>query len=152
MLAMEVARFVPCRGVFLISSCRSNAALPLLSKVARPVARRMPARLAFAAKSLSCPVRLVFGAGTREQVALFNAMLRDTPPEFLRWSLCRALDWEGVEDLGVPVHQIHGDRDRVIRCPAAGAEVVRGAGHLMNLTHADAVNRFLTERMAASGA
>ena len=53
---------------------------------------------------------------------------------------------------GTPVLFIHGDRDRVIRCPAAGAEVVRGAGHLMNLTHADVVNRFLLERIAPTTA
>lgn len=151
MLAMEVARHVRCRGVFLISSCRSCRSLPAVSRMARPIARWVPPRLSHVGKSLTCPVRLLFGASTREQVVLFHDMLRNTPPAFLHWSMCQALGWPGAGDLGVPVHQIHGSRDRVIRCPEFGnCEVVPGAGHLMNLTHAEVVNRFVTDRMTGS--
>jgi hypothetical protein len=50
------------------------------------------------------------------------------------------------------VWRIHGDRDRVIRCPREGVdEIVAGAGHLMNVTHAGRVNRFIERCVRGEG-
>jgi pimeloyl-ACP methyl ester carboxylesterase len=46
----------------------------------------------------------------------------------------------------VPLRQIHGAKDRVL--PAARAEAdlwIPDGGHLINITHAGQVNRFLRE-------
>jgi pimeloyl-ACP methyl ester carboxylesterase len=45
----------------------------------------------------------------------------------------------------MPVHHIHGDRDRVIPIGLVKADhVIAGAGHLLTMTHADQVNRILS--------
>jgi pimeloyl-ACP methyl ester carboxylesterase len=50
--------------------------------------------------------------------------------------------------LDVPIHQIHGARDRVLPARRTRADViVPGAGHVLSLAHVDEVNRFLRERM-----
>ena len=50
----------------------------------------------------------------------------------------------------MPIHHVHGDRDRLIPLSRVTPDhVIRGAGHLLNLTHADAVNDFIV-RVAAS--
>jgi pimeloyl-ACP methyl ester carboxylesterase len=52
----------------------------------------------------------------------------------------------------VPVHHVHGSRDRLIPLRRVRADrVVEGAGHLLTLTHPDAVSRFLIEIMEAGG-
>jgi pimeloyl-ACP methyl ester carboxylesterase len=79
---------------------------------------------------------------------LVRDMIRDTPAAFLKWSLQEALSWRGADDLAIPVHHIHGRRDRTIRCPRDGVdEVVADGGHLIALTHAEAVNAFLETRL-----
>ena len=44
----------------------------------------------------------------------------------------------------MPICHIHGDRDRLIPLHRVRPDhVVPGAGHLLNLTHGEAVNAFL---------
>lgn len=71
-------------------------------------------------------------------------MLASTPLPFVRWA-CRAIiEWPGVAEVPMPVRHIHGDRDRIIPLHRVNADrVVAGAGHLLTLTHPDAVNDFL---------
>jgi pimeloyl-ACP methyl ester carboxylesterase len=50
----------------------------------------------------------------------------------------------------MPVHHLHGDRDRLIPVHRVKPDhVVAGAGHLLNITHPDAVNDFIA-RAASS--
>jgi pimeloyl-ACP methyl ester carboxylesterase len=85
-----------------------------------------------------------FGATSTKHVNLFAAMLATTPPAFLRWATRAIFSWPGVEELPVPVRHIHGDRDRVIPVHRVRPDhVIPGAGHLLNLTHAAAVNAFI---------
>jgi len=74
-------------------------------------------------------------------------MLAATPPAFVRWAANAVFSWPGVRELPMPVHHIHGDRDRLIPIRRVRPDrIVRGAGHLLNLTHADAVNDFILSR------
>ena len=51
---------------------------------------------------------------------------------------------EGGLGLPVPVVHVHGDRDRVIPLARVAPDhVIAGAGHLLTLTHAAAVNALL---------
>jgi pimeloyl-ACP methyl ester carboxylesterase len=93
---------------------------------------------------MSAMIARWFGATSEEHRELFAAMLDATPLPFLRWA-CRAiLSWPGVIELPTPVRHIHGDRDRIIPVRRVNADrIVPGAGHLLTLTHPDAVNDFL---------
>ena len=74
-------------------------------------------------------------------------MIRDADPKFLRWGGAALARWGGATDVDLPIHQIHGEADRMLPCGRSGAEVtVPGAGHLVNVTHAGVVNRFMAER------
>jgi pimeloyl-ACP methyl ester carboxylesterase len=77
--------------------------------------------------------------------------LADTAiPWLIRWSCSAMLDWEAPRELDCPIHHIHGDLDHLI--PFANVrtdvdEIVPGGGHIINVTHADVVNRFILERL-----
>jgi pimeloyl-ACP methyl ester carboxylesterase len=110
------------------------------------------ASLAFVreAMRLSGRATFLFGDLTREQAEILRAMIRDTPLEFLRWGGRALSRWTGPRDLPMPVYHIHGERDRIIPHRLVRPDVtVMGGGHLINVTHADEVNRYLKERMDA---
>lgn len=138
MVALELARHLSPRSVILFGSSRS----PL--RIAR-VAALIPDRLLHPPRIVRPLIARWFGARSAVHVELFNDMLDATSPAFIRWA-CNAIgSWEGVAELPMPVHHIHGDRDRVIPIRRVHADhVIAGAGHLLTMTHAEAVNRILS--------
>ena len=61
------------------------------------------------------------------------------------------LAWKGSRP-PCPVRLIHGDRDVLIRASAVKPDrIVRGGGHLINLTHPKAVNEFILESLNSVG-
>ncbi len=78
----------------------------------------------------------------------------DCSGRHVRWAGLAALGWRPTAAvLRCPLFQIHGDRDRILPCRLTRPDViVPGAGHLLPLTHTDAVNHFLRSRMESIGA
>ena len=76
------------------------------------------------------------------------AMMRGSDPRFIQWGGAALARWPGAGELPMPVHQIHGGADRIIPCRLVRPDVIiPGAGHLLNVTHADPVNRFIAGRL-----
>lgn len=148
MLAWEVAQHLPVdrlRGVLLISTCRSRRGIPVLYRWAGLGAAAMPPAVFQLAKKSAPLARMAMGIVTRQQAAVFDEMLRDADPAFLRWCLWALLRWDGPERIvDGPVLQIHGGSDRILPPRLCGARhVIRGAGHLVNLTHPAEVNSLI---------
>ena len=75
---------------------------------------------------------------------LYVRMVRETPPDLLRWGMRAVLSWPGAPCPDVPLLRVHGDRDQLI--PALGSEeLVRGGGHLCVMTRAEFVGRLIRE-------
>lgn len=135
MAALEVARHLAPENVFLFGSCRSPRSVS-------PMLRRLPL---IEPPRIGLPlIARWMGATKREHVKIFEEMFEATPIEFVRWAAQAVFSWEGVDELPMPVHHIHGDHDRVIPIRGVNADrVVEGAGHLLTLTHAAVVNEFI---------
>lgn len=136
------------RGVILISTCRSDRGIPASARLlGRCVAPLLPRFAIRAGKAFVPLIRKRFGVVTREQAVLFDAMLRDTSPAFLKWSLRAVLAWPGpAEPPKVPVLHVHGSADRVLLCRRGSPDhVIDAAGHIMNVTHAQELNRVVSE-------
>ena len=148
MLALEVARHVSPRAVFLIGSCRSGRAIPAHLRLLEWASRPLPNCLIGAGRRLTpLTARLLHGL-RGEQRDLVVAMALATPIPFIRWASRALFAWSFEGELACPVHHIHGARDRLIPARRVAADhMVAGAGHLLNLTHADAVNAFLTQHV-----
>ena len=71
----------------------------------------------------------------------------------MRWAARAVLHWVPDKTArDVPMLHIHGDRDRLLPHRLTHPDVVvPGAGHLMVLTHSEAVNEFLRAGMARYG-
>jgi pimeloyl-ACP methyl ester carboxylesterase len=72
-------------------------------------------------------------------------MAERTPASFLKWGVEAILSWH-PSPVAVPVHHIHGSRDRLIPIGRVQPNrVVSGGGHLLTLTHPEQVVAFLSE-------
>jgi len=135
MVALEMARHLAPANVFLFSSCTSpRGVAPGLRwlPVIEPPRFAMPL------------IARWFGATDDAHVRLFSEMLDATPIAFVRWAKRAVISWNGIRDLPMPIHHIHGDRDRIIPLHRVKPDcVIAGAGHLLNLTHANEVNDFI---------
>jgi len=150
MIALELARHLLPQNVFLFGSCRSSRSVaPSLHAFGR-LAGIVPDRLLHPPRPLHPLVARWFGATSAAHVQLFADMLAATPTAFIRWASSAVFSWPGVAELPMPIHHVHGERDRLIPLRRVTPDhVIHGAGHLLNLTHADAVNDFIV-RAAAS--
>jgi pimeloyl-ACP methyl ester carboxylesterase len=147
MLALELARHLAPQHVFLFGSCRSPDAIAPFLRVLRPLAAISPDRLLHPPRMWLPLVARWFGATSPEHTHLFAQMLAATPPAFIRWAASGVFSWPGVLKLSMPIHHVHGDRDRLIPLRRVQPDrVIDGAGHFLNVTHADAVNDFIIER------
>jgi pimeloyl-ACP methyl ester carboxylesterase len=146
-IALEVARHVHPRAVILISSCRSRRGISRFLRFMARGTRITPLPIFRAIKSFPMLGRRMFGTLTPEQATVFDTMLADTPVIRLKWSIAALMKWSGsAVNLDCPVHHIHGECDRVLPVKYCQADhIVAGAGHLMNMTHAEQVNEFIRQ-------
>ena len=153
MVAREVARHVPCRGLILIAGCRSWRGVPFLYRQVGRIASRAPRRLAWPVKRVMPRVRILFGMRSGADVSLFERMLGDADVDFIQWSLDAIQDWPGVGPADVPTLTVHGTIDHVLPIAHAGPVDVPivGAGHVVNVTHARAVNAAVNAWLEARG-
>jgi pimeloyl-ACP methyl ester carboxylesterase len=151
MLAAEMVHHLRphVHGLLLLATCRSNAGVPWLYRTAWKVARIVPAGLLKRGHLLMPFVRKVFGIASSEHAEVFSQMLRDTDAKFLKWSLSAVMGWPGVsEPIDVPVLHIHGECDWVLPARHGTPDhVITGAGHVMNVSHAEDVNRLIAQWM-----
>lgn len=147
MVAQAMCAFAKPTALFLIATARRGEdvapEMRLLERITRSapdiVIKNVPARWAAELD--------VFGRLTAAQRTLLLEMWVGRTTSFLKRCGRMITDWPGEGDLPVPAHQIHGDQDQLIPIATQRPDVVvRGGGHMINLTHADEVNRFITER------
>jgi pimeloyl-ACP methyl ester carboxylesterase len=144
-VAVEMAAHLRTEACFLIASVRSAGELPWRYRVLQPVARLGPQHLGWVADSVARWLAPVLPRRTTETLR----RLSGPQSAFLRWASWAALRWRPSPGARrVPIYQIHGAADRTlpIRCTRPDV-VVPGAGHLLPLTHADAVNNFIRCRV-----
>jgi pimeloyl-ACP methyl ester carboxylesterase len=152
MVALEVARPLGARGVFLIGGCRSYRQIAPLFRAVLALGGMMPlaaVRAAVAASPLALKVFEHLDAG---QIALMTRVLRDHSLGHIRWS-CRALlKWQCcAQPPTVPVYAIHGERDEVVPLRNVKPDqVIPGGHHLINLSHSRDVNAFIEARIRRS--
>jgi pimeloyl-ACP methyl ester carboxylesterase len=148
MVACELAAICRPRCVLLIASCRSRAALPCWHRPARWISRVVPDVFIRRGGVIGCQRIAKLESLDRHQRQLTLEMFLGTPVSFLRRAGGMVLRWKGVQPLECPVHHIHGQRDSVIPIKRVEPdEIIPDGGHLINLTHADQVNRFIERHL-----
>jgi pimeloyl-ACP methyl ester carboxylesterase len=148
MLAYEMARHLRPEAVVLIASCRSCQGVRAMFRWLGPLLSRLPAWCVRCAKPLAPLGSGILGGGGTEFKSLCVKMFKDADCQFMAWALGAILRWHPEPLPGIPVFQIHGGRDRILPVSLVGPdEIIAEGGHLINLTHAERVNDFLSRAM-----
>jgi pimeloyl-ACP methyl ester carboxylesterase len=144
MLAYEIARHVKPQAVVLIASCRTRRGIRGFFRAAGHIWPIVPSGAFKVAKFISIPALRMFGELMPEHRRLCAQMFSESDARFMHWAISAILNWNPAPLVQTPVYQIHGAHDRIIplKCVAPD-EILPHGGHLINLTHADAVNAFI---------
>jgi pimeloyl-ACP methyl ester carboxylesterase len=149
MLAQEITRLIPLRGLLLITTCRSAAGVTAGPRALAPFTRLLPV--------LSRPAPLIarllghqLGAVKPAHFRAVESWVRNGEPRYLRWAARIAGTWRGVGPLTLPVFQIHGSHDRLMPVAQSGADtIIPGAGHLLPITHPAEFTAWMERSLAA---
>jgi pimeloyl-ACP methyl ester carboxylesterase len=148
MVALELAAIVRPKAVVLLGSCTGPEAIaPALRTLGRLCAS-LPERW-FRARPWTSPILLpMLGHLRPAQRRLFWEMAAAVAPGFLKWGCQAVLSWRPTPH-DVPVFHLHGAADRIIPvCRVRPTEIVRGAGHLLSLSHPAETSAFLSRILA----
>jgi pimeloyl-ACP methyl ester carboxylesterase len=144
-VALELAKHLRVRGVVLIASARSVAALRPSFRSLGPLAARAINPRLFPRGALKGALRVLLGPMGRAEADELTHQALAIDPAFLRWAVRAALGWPGVPALPCPVLHIHGSADRVLPRSRVRPDVtIAGAGHIVNMTHPGEVNSAIT--------
>ncbi len=150
LVALEAARHLPdVRGVFMIGGCRDPRAIAPFFRFACRAAPLIPTPL-FKLVLYGSPAALVlFESLDWDHMRLYSRMLNESSPRQVQWAAGALHRYRSAGDPpGVPVYLIHGQRDLLIPMKNVNPDYVVPHGrHLVGLTRADKVNRYLMMKM-----
>lgn len=143
MLAAEMSAILRPRTLVLIGSALSPREIAPGMRVAASLGRFVPHAMGARSKKLGRVFIRQLGPMGRKDREFLETMIDAVPFSFLKWAGRAIFDWKGARP-GCPVVRVHGDKDRIIPLPAAGVDMVlKSAGHVPSVSHAEEVNAVL---------
>jgi esterase/lipase len=147
MLATEIAKQMPVKRVFLVSSAKTRKEVGEVSST-----------LEFLLKKNLIPFKLFkkpnqilynqFGAETAEDKQLLAEIMKDTDTRFLGWALNAILDWNNTTVPADIIH-IHGTADNIIRPAFVEANYwISNGTHMMVYDKAENVSAIIQKHLA----
>jgi pimeloyl-ACP methyl ester carboxylesterase len=146
MVAVEIAKQLPVKKVFLVSSAKTRAELGPVDSLIKWLlqSRVIPAWL------FNIPNRLLldrFGAYSVEERQLMKSIITDTDGHFMKWALSAITVWENNIVPDNVIH-IHGTADKIISPAHVTAQYwIEGGSHIMIYNRAREVSRIITGSM-----
>jgi pimeloyl-ACP methyl ester carboxylesterase len=123
MVALEIAKRLRLDRVVLVGSAIDVSEMNSLLTLLTPFVNAAPVEF--------------FQKLAARQDGLFQQMFAASDPGFMR-AMCKAIStWDGYPGELTRVTRIHGEKDKVIKCPR-DCHVIKRAGHLLPITHARA--------------
>ena len=155
MLAAEIAECCSedVAGLILIGGCTDQSEIPGIFRLLALAGQHVPTGLAMPLTRRLAPAVISWWQGlSPEDGDLFASVYGRGNIGLLKWGADAMRRWESAIVVNAPVYRAHGRRDDVIPIPEHKMEpgrdlVVPDARHLISLTHAEAVNRWLLEVM-----
>ena len=143
MVAVEIANRLHPVLTIIIASIPVSRQLPYYFRIGASLYlhKMIPIGLV---KNAAIAKRL-FTTETKEDKELLKAIIRESDPEFIRWSLTAVLHWQN-EVVPEKLIHIHGSRDEILRMKfTKPTHIILKAGHLMVMNRAEEINRILGE-------
>lgn len=155
MLAAEIAECCgdDVAGLFLIGACLNKSEIPVAFNLLAALGQHVPDGLIMALINRAAPAVIAWWQQLGPAEAdLFASVYSRGSVRLLKWGGDAMRRWQSSAVPKCPVFRAHGRLDDVIpireECMRPGIDLVVPNGrHLISLTHATAVNRWLLERM-----
>ncbi|MES2274801.1 MAG: alpha/beta hydrolase [Bacteroidota bacterium] len=143
MLAVEIARQIVLKKVILISSIKTIDEAPFYFKLFKwlPIHHLIPGKLFSKMGGLIAPL---FGKMYSVDAYLFNSMLQNTSPVFIKWAMGAVLHWQN-KTIPPNLYHITGDRDMIFNYKKIkNAILVKGGTHIMIFDRSREINEILS--------
>lgn len=144
MLASEMLSFLEPSRVILLSSVNAYPELPWYYRLAGKTRlhRLLPSRPGKGSNRL---LNWAFGVKQSQGKLLLDEVLKHTDTGFSRWAINALMQW-GKTTTDKEVIRIHGTNDHILPVTTFTPQhLIKGAGHLMVLTHAEQVSGLIAE-------
>ncbi|MDN3548060.1 alpha/beta hydrolase [Mucilaginibacter aquaedulcis] len=141
-LTVEIAKLIPVKKAIIISSIKVNAETPGYFNLFRtlPVYKIIPGKLF---TSLGFMIKPLFGHMSAEDAWLFNDMLKNSSPNFVKWAMGAILQWRN-NIIPPSLYHITGDKDLIFPVSKiSNATIVEGGTHIMIFDQAKKINKLL---------
>ncbi len=142
MIAVEIAKQIRLNKVILISTIKTVSEAPVYFKLGSvlPLYKLIPA--IFLPK-LGFMIKPVFGKMNAHDTWLFNDMLKQSSPKFMKWALGAVLKWKN-ETVPANLYHIVGDKDQFFNYKnISNAAIIKGGTHIMVFDKAKQINKLL---------
>ena len=142
MIAIEIAKTIPLSKVILILSIKTIDEAPRYFSFFRtlPLYKLVSGK---AFTSMGFLIRPLFGKMSDADKWLFNDMLKNSSPTFLKWAMDAVLAWKN-EIIPPNVFTIAGDNDLIFPYERIkDAVVIKGGTHIMVYDKAKEINKIL---------
>lgn len=144
MLALHMAEQVEPRGVILLGSVRSPDQFPLYVRWARRLRWATPLIPVRLLQVTLMPLIMLIAGKRWPRIYGLAWQMKRANPRVIRWSIRALLGWTRTPQVKCPVYHIHGQRDMVLLARLTNPDcIVPGGGHIVSLTHPQAVNEYL---------
>lgn len=146
-LVQEMAKYIDCKKVIIISSVKSNEELPKHMKLAQltNAHRLLPTQWI---KNIETFALFVLGKRIQRRFEHYTRYLSERDPDYLNWAIDRLVKWNrNVPDQSI-IH-IHGARDSVFPLKNIKDPFIKIDGdHAIILTKSDWFNKNLPKIMS----
>jgi pimeloyl-ACP methyl ester carboxylesterase len=142
MIGVEIANFIPIKKLILISSIKTIDEAPWYFGLfnALPVYKIIPGKLL---TSMGFMIRFMFGKMSAADNWLFNDMIKNSSPIFMKWAMGAALHWDN-KIIPPNLYQITGDKDLMFSYKRIkDATIIKGGTHIMIFDRAKEINKIL---------
>jgi pimeloyl-ACP methyl ester carboxylesterase len=142
MIAVEIAKILPLKKVILISSIKTIDEAPWYFSLFRtiPVYKLIPGKVF---TSMGFLMKFVFGKMSDADSWLFNDMLKNSSPTFVKWAMKAVLAWDNKNAPPI-TYIITGDKDHIFDYrKIKDAIIVKGGSHIMVFDKAKEINKIL---------
>lgn len=144
MITVEIAKKIRLKKAILISSIKTIKEAPFYFSLLRwfPVYKLMPNKLIVKMGELAKPV---FGKMDTVEAYMFNSMLENSSPWFLKWAMGAVLKWKN-KVIPANIYHIVGDSDYIFdHKKIKDAIIVKGGTHIMVFDKAKEINQLIAK-------
>lgn len=146
MISIEIAKLIPVKKIFLISSIKTSKELPIWLKTIA----KLKLNNLFPLRSLKVysPIQnYMLGLINQEEKRLAAGYRKNVNQTYLTWAVHQAINWES-EEIPSEIHHIHGTDDHIFPIKNIVPTLkIEKAGHFMIMNKAFQISQYINSQL-----